>query len=119
MGAISPQHILPRSSFEQRLEMLEDLIRRQEADRKARLDNAKAAENEQRLSRLERTIVQADVQIPPLTPNLSETSPILGADALPLQSAPPRSRKETASSAGRSPFRKKFFGRSISSSAAA
>jgi hypothetical protein len=117
--AVSPQHILPRSSLEQRFEMLEDLIRRQEADRQTRLDKTNAAESERRPSRLERAIVQADVQTPPFIPNPSETSPMLTIDGISLQATPPRPRNGTASSASRSPFLRSLFGRSTSSSAKA
>jgi hypothetical protein len=116
---ISPQHILPDHALEQRIETLEDLIKRQEAVRQARLDKAKSVQNEERLSRLEKAIAQTGVQTPPLTPTMSEPSPILPTDPVPRPPAPSTSGSGPASNGSRSSFRKRFFGRSISSAAGA
>jgi hypothetical protein len=116
---ILPQHIPPHSALEQRIETLEDLIKRQEAVRQARLEKAKSVQNEERLSRLEKAIAQTGVQTPPLTPTMSEPSPILPTDSVLRPPAPSRSGSGPASNGSRSSFRKRLFGRSISYSAGA
>jgi hypothetical protein len=113
---ISPQHFPPRSTLEQRIEVLEDFIKRKEADRQAKLDKAKAVENEQRLSRLEKAIVQTDVRTPPSTPVISETSPISPTNSGPRRPMQSQSGDGTVSNDGRPSFRKRLFSRSISSS---
>jgi hypothetical protein len=114
--SISPQHFPLQSTLEQRIEVLEDFVKRKEADRQAKLDKAKAVENEQRLSRLEKAIVQTDVQTPPSTPVISETSPISPTNSSPRRLMRPQSGDGTASNDGRPSFRKRLFSRSISSS---
>jgi hypothetical protein len=116
---ISQQHVPPEKILEQRIGMLEDLIKNQEVDRQARLDKAKSVENEQRLSCLEKAMVQPGVQTLLLTPAMSETSPMSTTNSMPSRPALSRSGNGTTSYNSRSSFRKRLFGRSTSSSAAA
>jgi hypothetical protein len=116
---VSPQHFPPQGTLEQRIEVLEDFIKRKEADRQAKLDKAKAVENEQRLNRLEKAIMQTDVQTPPSTPVMSETSPMSPKNSSPRRPTRSQSGDGTVSNDGRYSFRKRLFSRSMSSSAAA
>jgi hypothetical protein len=116
---LSPQHFPPRGTLEQRIEVLEDFIKRKEADRQAQLEKAKAVENEQRLNRLEKAIVQADVQTPPSTPVMSETSPISPTTSSPRRLLRSQSGDGTVGNDGRYSFRKRLFSRSVPSSAIA
>jgi hypothetical protein len=113
---VSPQHFPSQSTLEQRIEVLEDFIKRKEADRQAKLDKAKAVENEQRLNRLEKAIAQTDAQTPPSTPVISETSPVSLTNSSPSRPTRSQSGDGTVSSDGRPSFRKRLFSRSISSS---
>jgi hypothetical protein len=113
---VSPQHFPPQSTLEQRIEVLEDFIKRKEADRQAKLDKAKAVENEQRLNRLEKAIVQTDVKTPPSTPVISDTSPTSPTNSSPRRPMRSQSVVGTVSNDGRPSFRRRLFSRSISSS---
>jgi hypothetical protein len=115
---VSPHHVPPRSSLEQRLETLEDLIKRQEGGQRARLDKAKSVENEERLSRLGKAMAQNGVRTPPMTPTMSGYSPMSPTEPIPSRPTPSRSASGLASNGSRSSFRKRLFGRSASSSAA-
>jgi hypothetical protein len=119
LSSQSLQHFPPRGTLEQRIEALEDFIKRKEADRQAKLEKAKAVENEQRLNRLEKAIVQANVQTPPPTPVMSETSPISSTNSSPRRLMRSQSGDGTVSNDGRYSFRKRLFSRSIPSSAIA
>jgi hypothetical protein len=114
--SLSPPHFPPWGSLEQRIEALEDFIKRQEADRQAKLEKAKAIENEQRLNRLEKAIGQTDVQTPPSSPVMSETSPISPTVSSPRRSMRPQSGDGTPTNDGRYSFRKRLFSRPTLSS---
>lgn len=114
---ISPQHLPSQSALRQRIETLEDLLKRQDADRQTRLARAKSIENEQRLSRLEKAIIQNDVQTPPLAPTALEPSAVLPTEPIHPRSTLSRLGSGPASNGSRPSFRRKIFGRSSSSSA--
>lgn len=112
---VAPEHVLPQCSLEHRAEPLEDLIKRPGAGLQERLDKAKGVGNEQHLSCLEKEIIQTVVQTPP---PMSEPSPASHRDSAPRQPLKDSPANGKLSNDSRSSFRKRLFGRSVSSPAA-
>ena len=116
---ISPHNLPPRGALEKRIETLEDIIKRQDADHQARVERPKSIENEQRLSRLGNAIMQNSAQTPLLTPTLLVPSKDLLTEFIPPQSTPSMSGSVPARDSSRCLFRRRLFGRSSLSSSAA